>query len=113
VDSKVDGERDHDNMAGKSLEMASPAEALAALGWAADAKGCGRAVTSLIWEHIINPFGRFGLDMGGKPGSISVQMAPGDCCRKVTLRTRKLCATLSREGIRVLTRIRCAFERAC
>jgi hypothetical protein len=65
-------------MAGKSLEMASPAEALAALGWAADAKGCGRAVTSLIWEHIINPFGRFGLDMGGKPGSISVQMAPGD-----------------------------------
>ena len=75
MDSKVDGERDHDNMAGKSLEMASPAEALAALGRAADAKGCGRAVTSLIWEHIINPFGRFGLDMGGKPGSISVQMA--------------------------------------
>jgi hypothetical protein len=59
----VDGERDHDNMAGKSLEMASPAEALAALGWAADAKGCGRghiadlgassirsAVSGSIWE---------------------------------------------------------------
>src|SRR5258705_11120861 len=57
--------------------MASPAEALAALGPVADAKGSGR-VTSLIWEHVINPFGRFGLDMGGKPGSISVQMAPGD-----------------------------------
>ena len=28
--------------------------------------------------QIINPFGRLGLDMGGKPGSISVQMAPGD-----------------------------------
>jgi hypothetical protein len=35
------------------------------------------AVTPLIWEHVINPFGRFGLDLGG-PGSISVQMASGD-----------------------------------
>jgi hypothetical protein len=78
VDSKVDRERDRDNLAGKSrwrwhlLQKRWP-------HWARrlTPRDVG-AVTSLIWEHIINPFARFGLDMGGKPGSISVQMAPGD-----------------------------------
>jgi hypothetical protein len=67
MDSKVDGERDHDNLAGKSrwrrhlLQKRWP-------HWAGrlTPRDLG-AVTSLIWEHVINPCGRFGLDMGGKP----------------------------------------------
>jgi len=53
-----------------------------------------------------------------QPGSgpISGQARPGrfgSCCRKMTLRTRTLLATLSPAGIHFVTGIRCALECAC
>ena len=47
------------------------------MGRAPGAKGSARHHTADLGA-VINPCGCFGLDMGGKPGSISVQMAPGD-----------------------------------
>jgi hypothetical protein len=62
----VDGERGPTTLAGKSrwrlhlLQKRWP-------HWAGPLtpRDLG-AVTSLIWEHVINPCGRFGLDMEGK-----------------------------------------------
>jgi hypothetical protein len=47
------------------------------MGPAPGAKGSARRHAADLGA-VINPCGCFGLDMGGKPGSISVQMAPGD-----------------------------------
>ena len=77
MDSKVDAERDHGNLAGEAAGDGISCRSAGRTGAERLTPWDLGAVKSMIWEHAINPCGRW-LDMRGKPSSISVQMAPGD-----------------------------------